>query len=109
MPKVAKINTNYILGDQMVKEALKMSGSASGTSKLGFSLIELLVAIAIIAVMATIVMPRLLSKSSSTVDSFIEKLNLITRTGYEQAIVTGKTHRIFFNMKADQPYLELQV
>jgi len=94
----------------MAKEALKMNGSVSGTSpKTGFSLIELIVAIAIIGIMATIIMPRILNKPSNTLDTFIENVNLITRTGYEQAIITGNVHRIFFNMKAETPFIELQI
>ena len=103
----------------MAKEALQMNGSVSGRSrsltckswihKPGFSLIEVLVAIVIIGIMATIVMPRLLYKKTTELDTFIENISLLTQVGYEQAVITGQIHRLFFNMKADSPYIQLQV
>lgn len=67
----------------------------------GFTLLELIVAIAIIGVMATIFVPRLRSPAAQPIDQLSQKISALTKLGYEQAISTGKVHRIIFKFKED--------
>lgn len=84
--------------DQMVKRALKRNGLMSGISK-GFSLIELMIVIAIIALLATVVMPRLSRRGTHAYDEFATSLNTLTQMAYSNALATGKIHRVLFNFK----------
>lgn len=69
--------------------------------KLGFSLIEILVAVAIIGLLATIVVPNLRrSKAKDASDKFISELNSLTGFALQNAIKTKKMHQIFFNFAA---------
>jgi prepilin-type N-terminal cleavage/methylation domain-containing protein len=69
-------------------------------NKLGLSLIELMVAIAIIAILATIVVPNLQrQRAVQERRDFLNKLNALTQLGWRQAITTGKVHRLSFDMK----------
>lgn len=78
-----------------------------GAYKSGFSLIEILVALAIVGIMGAIIVPRISVRSTREIDQFVEKIATLTRIGYERAIVAGKLHRLYFNFK-DTPYIELQ-
>lgn len=64
----------------------------------GFTLIEIIVAIAIIAVMATIVFPRLQRSSKYEQDQFISKLQQLVQLGWLNALSTGKIHRVSFDI-----------
>lgn len=76
--------------------------------KLGFSLLEIIIAIAIIGVMAMIVVPRLRFRGGNALDALVDKIATLTNSGYERAIMTGKLHRVFFSFK-EHPYVELQI
>lgn len=92
----------------MVKEAQKDIIACGTLSKSGFTLIELIVAIAIIGVMATIFVPRLRSPAATPIDQLTQKIKELTRLGYERAITTGKVHRIMFRFKED-PSIQLEI
>lgn len=66
-------------------------------NKTGFSLIEIMVAIAIIAVMAAVVVPNFQRQRASQQRAmFFDRLNALTQLGLQQAIKTGNVHRISF-------------
>ncbi len=82
----------------MVKAALKKNGFARVMSK-GFSLLEVVVVIALMAMIATIVVPRLTRRRVALKQQFTEQLNGLTRTAQLSAMMTGTLHRIFFDIK----------
>lgn len=71
-----------------------------GTSKSGFTLIEILVAMAIIALVATIVVPNLWRQTAGHGrQQFVRSLNALCALGSQQALVTGKTHKVEFDFQ----------
>lgn len=85
----------------------QMNGSRHNS---GFSFIELMVVIAVIAAMAAIIVPRF---GGFTIDqqrtAFLEQLNALTVLGWQQALVTGKLHRILFDFKQSTIRLESEI
>lgn len=79
-----------------------------GNKQHGFSLIEIIIAIAIVGVMAMIVVPRLRFRGGNELDKLTDQIAALTTLGYERAVMTGKVHRVFFAFK-EHPYVELQV
>jgi prepilin-type N-terminal cleavage/methylation domain-containing protein len=76
-------------------------------NKSGFSLIEIIVAIAIIGVMAAIVIPRLNIRTGRELDLLVDRLANLTAQGYERAILNGTIHRVYFSFK-EPAQVELQ-
>ena len=63
----------------------------------GFALIELLIAIAIIGVMTAAVVPFMQRmQTGHERKRFIARVNSLTQTAWQQAIITGVVHRILF-------------
>ncbi|MCL4361679.1 type II secretion system GspH family protein [Candidatus Dependentiae bacterium] len=66
-------------------------------NKKGFTFIELVIAITIIAMMAITVVPRFTGRSASAErEKFFTKLNAILQLTYQNALATGKIHSIAF-------------
>lgn len=86
-----------------VRAPKKLNGLVCGMkTKPGFSLIEIMVAIAIIAVMAAVVVPNFQRQRASQQRSvFFDRLNALTQLGLQQAIKTGNVYRMsfFFNTR----------
>lgn len=74
-----------------------MSGLTSGSSK-GFTLLEIIVALTIIAIITAIALPRIRYRGTQPLDELAESLNRLTRLAYGRAIMTGTLHRIVFKM-----------
>lgn len=69
------------------------------SNKSGFTLLEILVAIALVAILATIVVPNLFQrKPYYERQQFIRSLNMLSSFAWQQAIITHKTHKITFDM-----------
>lgn len=67
-------------------------------NKAGFTLIEIIIVIAIIAAMATIVSPLLFGpKAKAQRSQYIAQLNQLLFLGWQQARITGKIHTVEFN------------
>lgn len=74
----------------------------------GFTLIEIVVAIAIIGFMAAIVVPNFFGPTASTErKSFIAKVNGLLFLGWQQALITHKLHMATFDMNKKKVYLEV--
>ncbi len=76
----------------------------------GFTLIELLIAIAIIGIMAAAVAPYLQFKPPGYErKQFVTRLNSLMQLGWQQAVITGKVHRVVFDFKQKEMTLEKDV
>ena len=74
----------------------------------GFTLIEIVVAIAIIGFMAAIVVPNLFGPTAATErKSFIAKVNGLLFLGWQQALITHKIHMATFDINQKKVYLEV--
>lgn len=68
--------------------------------RLGFTLIEILVAIALIAIMATIVIPNIRPRAARDErKQFISKFNTLLQLAQHDALMTGKTQKIFIDLE----------
>lgn len=87
--------------EKLARELRNLNGYVSGMkNKNGLSLIELMVAIAIIALLATIVVPNLQrQRVVQERRAFIDKLQALTQLAWRQALTTGKVHRLSFDIK----------
>ena len=65
----------------------------------GFTLLELIIGLAIIGIMATVLVPRLKWRGTKPIDQFVAKITSLTRVGYERAILSGKVHRVYFSFR----------
>lgn len=74
----------------------------SGTTKSGFTLIELMVVIAIIALMAAAVVPRLGVRPLQRRMQFATDLSALIGLGWQQALMTNTFHRITFDFEKRQ-------
>jgi prepilin-type N-terminal cleavage/methylation domain-containing protein len=79
----------------------------SGSYKKGFTLIEILVVLAIMGALMTIVIPnfrKLLPRRER--ETFIGKINAITRLAWQRALIERKVHRIVFDFKKKEFWVE---
>jgi prepilin-type N-terminal cleavage/methylation domain-containing protein len=84
-----------------------MSGRWKNNS--GFTFIELTIAIVIIAIMATIVVPRFRGRNlAAEREKFLSKLNTLAQLCYQDALTTGKMHTMAFDFDNNRIYLEIE-
>jgi prepilin-type N-terminal cleavage/methylation domain-containing protein len=75
--------------------------------KQGFTLIEILIAVALMTIMAMVVVPNLSKKSAGQERiAFIARLNSLTRLAWQNALVQNKLHRVVFDFKKKTAVLE---
>lgn len=79
----------------------------SGNYKQGFTLLEILVAIVILAIMATVIVPNLAPrKASDERSTFIAKLNTLMQFAWQDALITDTVHKVAFDFKHKTVTLE---
>ncbi|MFC1843129.1 type II secretion system protein [Candidatus Dependentiae bacterium] len=77
--------------------------------KSGFSLLELLVAIAILGLLATIVVPMIRrSRPQEVREKFINNLNKLTSFAWQNAIKTQKVYKVNFNFGKKEIFLSVE-
>ncbi len=92
----------------MVQAVQKKNGFGRKVS--GFTFIELIVAIALIAAMATVVVPNLWRQTPEEERlSFVAKLNSFVGLVWYNAIVTGKLHKITIDSNSGTLVAESQI
>lgn len=79
----------------------------SGISKHGFTLLELLITIAIIGLMAAVVAPNLgKKKAGQERKEFLARLNTLTQLAAQNALIHNKLHKVDFDFKKKTVSLE---
>lgn len=66
---------------------------------LGFSLIEMMIVIALIAITISIILPTLSNKKEKVLSIFEKNINLLLKKAHFNAIETGKIQKIYFDLK----------
>jgi prepilin-type N-terminal cleavage/methylation domain-containing protein len=80
-----------------------------GISKAGFTLIEILVALAIIALVATVVIPNLWQrKPYYERQQFIRNLNALSNMAWQKALTTHKIHKLQFDLARRTAFLQVE-
>jgi prepilin-type N-terminal cleavage/methylation domain-containing protein len=77
-----------------------------GANKPAFTLVEILVTIALIGAMATILLPILRKRPGAERKTAIANLNSLSVLARNQAIATGKNQKIVFDLKDHTVHLE---
>ena len=90
--------------DRIVRQK---SGFIHHKNKIGFTFIEVIIAIALIGVMAIIVTPYLRSDNFEQKRAeFVAQLNAFMVAAQYNALVTGQVQRVVFDLRASRFYLE---
>jgi prepilin-type N-terminal cleavage/methylation domain-containing protein len=71
----------------------------SGINKPGFTLIEIMVAIVIIALIAAAVVPRFGGQPLKRRQAFVSELNALLGLGWQQALTKNTIHRVTLNFE----------
>lgn len=73
----------------------------------GFSLLEIMVVIGLIALVATIVVPRIRKRPIPLKQQFLKEVNSLARTAQLNALMTGKLHRVMFDFTKQSIVIEI--
>lgn len=72
----------------------------------GFTLIEVMIVIALMALVYSLVIPRFTTDASAAFNS-LSRLSNDVRSAFDTAVLTGKTHRLVFNLRSGKYWLEV--
>lgn len=72
----------------------------------GFTLIEVLIVVALMSLVYSMVLPQFSTNASLAFDS-LSRLSNDVRSAFDTAILTGKNHRLVFDMKSGKYWLEV--
>lgn len=73
-------------------------GRGSGERPGGFTLIELLVVVALIAIVSAIALPSISNYFKVSLNTATRSLASVIKEAYNASVVTGKTHRIVYDL-----------
>lgn len=90
-----------------MKDRRVKNGCMHETSK-GFSLLEIVIALAIVALAYGIFVPRFRKKPWTSEQSVIHDLNTLTYRAVINAMITGKEHRIFIDAKNEKILVQIE-
>jgi prepilin-type N-terminal cleavage/methylation domain-containing protein len=76
-------------------------------NKSGFTLIELMVVVALIALISVIALPSINSYFQFSLNSATRELASTIREAYDATLMTGKLHRIVYDLKDGQYWVEV--
>lgn len=79
-----------------------------GVTKRGFTLIEFVIVLLILAIVTAAVAPRITLFTPAPCDEFVAHFNRLLRHAYVRALSTGKLHRIFFKVSTSTMQLEVE-
>lgn len=65
----------------------------------GFSLVEILIVLAFIGLLFGLARPRLGPATRNPVTLFVENLNRALAVAYSNAVLSGRTHRVYFDLQ----------
>src|ERR1700761_2738418 len=72
----------------------------------GFTLIELMVVVALIALISVMALPSISSYFQVSLNSATREVAATVREAYNATLVTGKLHRIVYDLKQGQYWVE---
>ncbi len=72
----------------------------------GFTMLELLLVIALLGLLGTAVVPKFSSLFRVSVQSSVRRFAALVRFAYDEAILTGRVHRIILNLDDQRWYIE---
>lgn len=75
-----------------------MPTSPQNLSKRGFTLLEILLVTALIAILAVVAIPKVASVFRVSVQSSVRRFAAMVKYTYDQSVMTGKVHRIHINL-----------
>jgi prepilin-type N-terminal cleavage/methylation domain-containing protein len=74
----------------------------------GFSLLEVVAVVILLAIIAAITLPRLIKRRVPVRQQLLQQLNHLSRTAQLNAMMTGKLHRVIFDPKNDRVNIEME-
>lgn len=77
-----------------------------GARSQGFTLIEMMVVMGIIALMGAMIMPSVSSYFSLSLNSATRDLATTTKEAFNSTVVTGKVHRLVYDLKENSFWVE---
>lgn len=89
-------------------EAIVSNHAGSWCKLRGFSLLEVVAVVVLLAIIAAIALPRLIKRRVPLRQQLIQELNHLSRTAQLNAMMTGKLHRIIFDPKKEHIQIEME-
>ena len=88
------------------KEARELTKTFPQTTIRGFTLVEVLVVISIIALVSSIVLPSVTSYFQVSLNSATRDLATTVKEAYNAAVITGKVYRMAYDLKKNTFWVE---
>ena len=79
----------------------------SGSAKRGFTLLEILMVIALLGILSTAVLPSFSRIFRVSVASSVRRYSALVRYTYDQAVLSGRLHRIVLNLDTQKWIVEV--